>query len=175
MRVCCQLPSCSPVLLPLLLPEKRLAHLLPSSFSPHLSLTSDSVRNSPVTSGCVTAEVFGCRCRFCLRLWRSLRFVSVVGSAFGFDVAFGSILGFVSTLLLAISSFTVSDFESCPSSSRSSRLFSPDVGFALVLPTVGCVLVLPTVGCVLVLPAVGFALVLPAVVVALSVLWIFSC
>ena len=56
MRVCCQLPSCSVVPLPLSLPEKRLVHLPPSSFSPHLFSTSDSIRNFPVTSGSATAE-----------------------------------------------------------------------------------------------------------------------
>ena len=74
MRVCCQLPSFSLVPLPLSLPVKRLVHLPPSSFSPHLFSTSDSVRNFPVTSGSATAEKIGCRCRLCLRLWRSLRF-----------------------------------------------------------------------------------------------------
>ena len=77
-RVCCQLPSCSVVPLPLSLPEKRLVHLPPSSFSPHLFPASDSVRNFPVTSGSVTAERFGHRCRFCLRLCRrpSFRFLA---------------------------------------------------------------------------------------------------
>ena len=39
--------------------------------------------------------------------------------------------------------------ESFLSSSRSSMIFSPAVGYALVLPAVGYVLVLPAVGCVL--------------------------
>ena len=111
-------------------PEKRLARLPPSSFSPHLFPTSDSVRNFPVTSGSVTAERFGCRCRFCLRLCRSLRF------AFRHRLC----------LALVVGSFTVSDFESLPSSSKSSMLFSPAVGYALVLPAVGYALVLPAVG-----------------------------
>ena len=72
-----------------------------------------------------------------------------------------SLFGIVSALLLATDSFTVSDCESFPSSSRSSMLCSPAVGFALV-SAVGFALVLPAVGYVLVLPAVGFALVLPA-------------
>ena len=54
-------------------------------------------------------------------------------------------------------------------------LFSPAVGFALVLPAVGFALVLPAVGCALVLFAVGCALVLPAVGYVLSVLLIFPC
>ena len=81
------LPSCCVVLLPLSLPGKHLAHLPPSSFSPHLSPISDSFRNFPVTSGSVfDAERFGCRfhlgigfrlslrpyCRFCFRFFRSL-------------------------------------------------------------------------------------------------------
>ena len=66
-------------------------------------------------------------------------------------------LAFVSVLLLATDSFTVSDFESFQCSSRSSVLFSPAVDSTLILPTVGCALVLPAVGH------------------ALSVLMIFSC
>ena len=67
----------------------------------------------------------------------SLRFSQVVCSAFGFVSAIGWLFGIVSTLLLATGSFTVSDFESFPSSSRSSMLFSPAVGHALDLPAVG--------------------------------------
>ena len=69
-----------------------------------------------------------------------LAFVSAVGSAFRFVAAFGSLFGVVSTLLLATDSFTVSDFESFQSSSRSSMLFFPAVGFALVLPAIGSAL-----------------------------------
>ena len=36
LRVCCQMPSCSVLPLSLSLPEKRLVHLPPSSFSPHV-------------------------------------------------------------------------------------------------------------------------------------------
>ena len=46
-------------------------------------------------------------------------------------------LAVVSALLRATDSFTVSDFESFLSSSRSSMLFSPAVGCVLVLPAVG--------------------------------------
>ena len=153
MRVCCQLPSCPVV--PLSLPEKRLARLPPSSFSPHLFPTSDSVRSFPVTSGSVTAERCGGRCRFCLRLCRSLRF------AFRHRIclAFGD------------RSFTVSDFDPFPSSSRSSMLFSPAVGSALLLPAVGFALVLPAVGHALLLPVVGSVLVLPV----LAFCWPCSC
>ena len=111
---CCQLP--------LPLPGKRLAHLSPSSFSPYLLPTSDSVRNFPVTS------------LFCPQ--RGKVWVSI--SLFA--------LAIVSVLLLATDSFTVSDFESFQSSSRSSMVFSPAVGGALVLPAVGYALVLPAVG-----------------------------
>ena len=76
-------------------------------------------------------------------------------------------LASVSVSLLATDSFTVSDFESFQSSSRSSMLFLPAVVFSLV--------VLPAVGDALVLPAVGEALVLLAVGYALSVLLFFTC
>ena len=62
----------------------------------------------------------------------ALALVSVFGSAFGYFAASGSLLGIVSTLLLETGSFFVSDFESFPSSCRSSMLFSPAVGYALV-------------------------------------------
>ena len=55
-------------------------------------------------------------------------------------------LAFVSVWLLATDSFTVSDFESFPSSSRTWMLFSPAVGVALVLPAVGVARVLLAVG-----------------------------
>ena len=69
-----------------------------------------------------------------------------VGSAFGFVSAFCSLFCIVSTLPLTTFSFTVSDFESFPSSSRSSILFSPAFGNALELPAVGYALDLPAVG-----------------------------
>ena len=116
-RVCCRLPSCSVV--PLSLPEKRFVHLPPSSSSPHLFPTSDSVRNFPVTSGSVTAERFGCRCRFCLRLCRSLRFA------------------FRHRLCLEFGDRFLRRVRLVPSSSKSSMRFSPSAGFALVLPAVG--------------------------------------
>ena len=50
----------------------------------------------------------------------------------GLGVDFPFRLTFVCVLLLATDSFTVSGFESFQSSSRSSMLFSPAVGFALV-------------------------------------------
>ena len=128
MRVCCQLPSCSVVPLPLSLPVKRLVHLPPSSFSPHLFSTSDSVRNFPVTSSSATGLGVD------------------VGCAFGFVVDFVSLFGIVSALLLATDSFSVSDFESFPSSSRSSMVFSPAVGYVLLLPAAGYAFVLPAVG-----------------------------
>ena len=55
-----------------------------------------------------------------------------------------TLLGIVSTLLLAIDSFTVSDFQSFPSSSRSSMIFLPAVGFALV-----CLLLAMLMSCLL--------------------------
>ena len=97
--------------------------------SPHLSPISDSVRNFPITSGSVMAEKFGCRfrfgigfrlslrlcCQFCLRLGRSLWFA------------------FRRRLCLAFSERFLHGVRLCfPSSSRSSMLFSPPVGFALV-------------------------------------------
>ena len=85
-------------------------------------------------------EKFGCRFRFGIGFRLTLRFSQFFCSAFGFVSAFGSLFGIVTTLLLATSSFSVSDFESFPSSSRSSMLFSPAVDYALDLPAVGCAL-----------------------------------
>ena len=122
-RVCCQLPSCSVVPLP------------PSSFSPHffqLPTLFETSLSPPVLSS--TRKGLGV----------DSFLLSVLPS--GFVVAFGSLFGVVSTLLMATDSFTVSDFESLQSSSRSSMLFLPAVGYAFVLLGVGYALVLLAVG-----------------------------
>ena len=110
MRVCCQLPSFSAMPLPLSLPEKRLVHLACIIF---LSSFVSEFSTLFETSPVTSGSATAERfgCRHRLCL------------------ACGDRL-----------SFTVSDFESSPSSSRSWILFSPAVDFALVLPVVCCAL-----------------------------------
>ena len=87
------------MLLLLSLPEKRHALLPPASFSPHLFPISDSVRTS-LSLPFLTTRAF------------ALAFFSAVGSAIHLVVAFGSLCGVVSALLLVTDSFRVSDFVS---------------------------------------------------------------
>ena len=94
-----------------------------------------------------------------------------VGSAFGFVAAFVSLFGVVSAVLLAIDSFTVSDFVShLPPDLRCSFLafcwLCSCLACGWLCSCLACCWLcsrLSTVGFPLVLPAVGFALVLPAV------------
>ena len=143
--------------MPLSLPEKRFAPLPPSSFSPHLFPTSYSVRDFRHLQFCHRGKVWVSMSVLPLALsWPSLRFST-------------SSLPF----FLATDSFTVSDFESFPSSSRSSMLSSPAVGFARV-----CLLLALLVSACCWLschPAFCFALVVPVFGYALSVLLIFPC
>ena len=126
--------------LSLSLPGKRLAHLPPAS------LLSSFVSNF----------------RLCSKL-PSLRFCPQRGKVWVSISLFA--LASVSVLLLATDSFTVSDFESVQSSSRSSIHFSPAVGYALF-----CLLLAMFLSCLL------LATLLSCLLLAMfSVILIFPC
>ena len=144
--------------MPLSLPEQRLAHLPPSSFSPHLFPTSYSVRDFRHLQS-ATAEKFGCRCQFCLWLCRGLRF------------AFRHRLCLFFWRQIPSPCQTLSLFHLPPDLRCSLRLL-----LALLLSAC-CWLCscLPVVGFALVTMLFCFALVVPVFGYALSVLLIFTC